>query len=68
MQVAGSYGRFPLCMHTNYKEENVNCLIICLHDLSGLLLRTLVVGKRQQSESIEVALDMELLLLLYSSH
>ena len=27
--------------------------------LSGLLLRTLVVGRRQQSESIEVALDME---------
>ena len=28
-------------------------------DLSALLLRTLVVGRRQQSESIEVALDME---------
>ena len=28
-------------------------------NLSGLLLRTLVVGRRQQSESIEVALDME---------
>ena len=27
--------------------------------LSGLLLRTLVVGRRQQSESIEAALDME---------
>ena len=26
---------------------------------SALLLRTLVVGRRQQSESIEVALDME---------
>ena len=28
-------------------------------NLSGLLLRTLVVGRRKQSESIEVALDME---------
>ena len=28
-------------------------------NLSGLLLRTLVVGRRQQSESIEVDLDME---------
>ena len=28
-------------------------------NLSALLLRTLVVGGRQQSESIEVALDME---------
>ena len=28
-------------------------------NLSGLLLRTLVVGRRQQSESIEVALDMK---------
>ena len=28
-------------------------------DLSALLLRTLAVGRRQQSESIEVALDME---------
>ena len=27
-------------------------------NLSGLLLRTLVVGKRQQSESIEAALDI----------
>ena len=27
--------------------------------MSALLLRTLVVGRRQQSESIEVALDME---------
>ena len=26
------------------------------HNLSGLLLRTLIVGRRQQSESIEVAL------------
>ena len=26
---------------------------------SALLLRTLVVGRRQQSESIETALDME---------
>ena len=26
---------------------------------SGLLLRTLVVGRRQHSESIELALDME---------
>ena len=32
----------------------------CLErDSSALLLRTLAVGKRQQSESIEVALDME---------
>ena len=28
-------------------------------NLSGFLPRTLVVGRRQQSESIEVALDME---------
>ena len=28
-------------------------------NLSSLLLRTLVVGRRQQSESIEAALDME---------
>ena len=28
-------------------------------NLSGLLLRTLIVGRRQQSESIEVTLDME---------
>ena len=28
-------------------------------NLSALLLRTLAVGRRQQSESIEVALDME---------
>ena len=28
-------------------------------DLSVLLLRTLAVGRRQQFESIEVALDME---------
>ena len=28
-------------------------------NFSGLLLRTLVVGRRQHSESIEVALDME---------
>ena len=28
-------------------------------DLSALLLRTLAVGRRQQFESIEVALDME---------
>ena len=28
-------------------------------DMSALLLRTLVVGRRQQSESIEAALDME---------
>ena len=28
-------------------------------NLSALLLRTLVVGRRQQSESIEAALDME---------
>ena len=29
------------------------------HDLSALLLRTLAVGRRQQWESIGVALDME---------
>ena len=29
------------------------------HNFSGFLLRTLVVGRRQHSESIEVALDME---------
>ena len=28
-------------------------------DLSALLLRTLAVGRRQQSESIEVVFDME---------
>ena len=31
-----------------------------------ILLRTLVVGRRQHSESIEVALDMELLLLIHT--
>ena len=36
-------------MDQNWLERN----------LSALLLRTLVVGRRQQSESIEVALDME---------
>ena len=29
------------------------------HDLSALFLRTLPVGRRQQPESIEVAVDME---------
>ena len=29
------------------------------HNMSVLLLRTLVVGRRQKSESIEAALDME---------
>ena len=29
------------------------------HNFSGFLLITLVVGRRQHSESIEVALDME---------
>ena len=33
-----------------------NCLE---RDLSALLLRTLAVGRQQQSESIEVALDMD---------
>ena len=33
-----------------------NCLE---RDLSALLLRAVAVGRRQQSESIEVALDME---------
>ena len=28
-------------------------------NVSALLLRTLIVGRRQQSESVEVALDME---------
>ena len=36
-------------VHQNWWERN----------LSALLLRTLVLGRRQQSESIEVALDME---------
>ena len=36
-------------VHQNWLERN----------FSGFLLRTLVVGKRQHSESIEVALDME---------
>ena len=36
-------------VHQNWLELN----------LSGLLLRTLVVGRRQQYESIEVALDTE---------
>ena len=32
----------------------------CLEgDLSALMLRTLAVGRRQQSESVEVTLDME---------
>ena len=36
-----------LCIDQNWLERN----------LFSLLLRTLVVGRRQQSESIEVALD-----------
>ena len=41
-----------------------NCLE---RDLSALFLTTLAVGRRQQFESIEVALDIiELLLLLFS--
>ena len=37
-------------------ELDRNCLE---RNLSALLLRTLVVGRRQQSESIKAALDME---------
>ena len=41
----------------------VQCMVLrnldLLINLSGLLLRTLVVGRRQQYESIEIALDME---------
>ena len=32
---------------------------VIFHNFSGFLLRTLVVGRRQHSESNEVALDME---------
>ena len=37
-------------MHSDFSLNN---------DLSALLLRTLVVGRRQHSELIEAALDME---------
>ena len=35
--------------------------------LSGLLLRTLIVGRRQQSESIEVALDVVVVAVFFTS-
>ena len=41
------------------KLGNVDQNWLELTYLSALLLRTLVVGRRQQSESIEAALDME---------
>ena len=40
-------------------KKTIMCTKLVGTYLSGLLLRTLVVGRRQQSESIEAALDME---------
>ena len=54
------YFNFPyfctMCGIENLGLVDQNCLEC---NLSAMLLRTLVVGRRQQSESIEVALDME---------
>ena len=54
------YFKFPyfctMCRHEKLGFVDQNWLE---RDLSGLLLKTLVVGRRRQSESIEVALDME---------
>ena len=54
------YFNFPyFCMMYGLEKLELvgqNCLE---RDLSALLLRTLAVGRRQQSESIGVALDME---------
>ena len=53
------YFNFPYFC-TMYGLEKLGHGLNCLErNLSALLLRTLVVGRRQQSESIEVALDME---------
>ena len=53
------YFNFPyFCMTCGLEKLGLvdqNCLE---RDLSALLLRTLAVGRRQQSESIEVAPDM----------
>ena len=45
-----------MCGLEKLEHVDQNCLE---RDLSALLLITLAVGRRQQSESIEVALDME---------
>ena len=54
------YFNFPylctMCGHEKLGLVDQNWLE---RSLSGLLLRTLVVGRRQQSESIGAALDME---------
>ena len=54
------YSSFPYFCMTCYIEIlglADQYLLEC--DLSALLLRTLAVGRRQQSDSIEVVLDME---------
>ena len=56
----GRYFNFPcFCMMCGLEKHGLvdqNWLELIF---SGFLLRTLVVGRRQHSESIEVALDME---------
>ena len=65
--------RAPLLAHTYYIIKlyyRLMCVCVCFFpfilDFNGrtsrghvFLLRTLVVGRRQHSESIEIALDME---------
>ena len=54
------YFNFPyFCTRCGLEELGIVDQNWLERNLSGLLLRTLVVGGRQQSESIEVALDME---------
>ena len=55
------YFNFPYYFCTMYGLEKLGIVDQnwLERNLSALLLRTLVVGRRQQSESIEVALDME---------
>ena len=45
-----------MCGLEKLRLVDQNCLE---RDLSALLLKTLALGRRQQSESTEVALDME---------
>ena len=54
------YFNFPYFCTMCHLEKLVLVDQYCLEpNLSDLLLRTLVVGRRQQSESIEVALDID---------
>ena len=69
MDAAANLGRNPVSKHQiqpEYGDEQAGLEKLGLVDqnwlernFSGFLLRTLVVGRRQHSESIEVALDME---------